>query len=215
MKVHKLLLFSCRVVSDSLWPHGLEHNRPSFPYHLQEFAQVRVHWIGNAIQPTHPLPPLLLLSSILPSIRVLSSELALCIRCPKYWNFSFNNSPSNEYSGLTSFRTDWSDSVMEKAQSKQITQTESRVVVAWGCQEAGKVKSHGLMSSGFPLMTVRRLWNWIVMMVPQHYEYAKCHWIVHFKMGKLTLCVFTIVKKEKKVWTHPYISSVQFSSVAQ
>ena len=50
--------------------------------------------------------PLLLLPSIFPSIRVFSSELALCIRCPKYWNLSFIISPSNEYSGLISFRID-------------------------------------------------------------------------------------------------------------
>ena len=53
--------------------------------------------------------PLLLLSSIFPSIRVFSSELALDIRWPKFWSFSFSISPSNEYSGLISFRIDWSD----------------------------------------------------------------------------------------------------------
>ena len=53
--------------------------------------------------------PLLLLPSIFPSIRVFSNELALCIRWPKYWNFSFSISPSNEYSGLISFRIDWFD----------------------------------------------------------------------------------------------------------
>ena len=51
--------------------------------------------------------PLLLLTSIFPSIRVFSNESVLCIRWPKYWGFSFNISPSNEYSGLISFRTDW------------------------------------------------------------------------------------------------------------
>ena len=51
--------------------------------------------------------PLLLLPSIFPSIRVLSNESALCIRCPKYWSFSFNISPSNEHPGLISFRMDW------------------------------------------------------------------------------------------------------------
>ena len=51
--------------------------------------------------------PLLLLSSIFPSIRVFSNESALHIRCPKYWSFSFNISPSNEYLGLISFRIDW------------------------------------------------------------------------------------------------------------
>ena len=53
--------------------------------------------------------PLLLLPSIPPSIRVFSSESALCIRCPKDWSFSFSSSPSNDYSGLTSFRMDWLD----------------------------------------------------------------------------------------------------------
>ena len=53
--------------------------------------------------------PLLLLPSIFPSIRVFSNELALCIRWPKYWSFSFSISPSNECSGLISFRMDWFD----------------------------------------------------------------------------------------------------------
>ena len=53
--------------------------------------------------------PLLLLSSIFPCIRIFSNELALPIRWPKYWSFSFNISPSNEYSGLISFRIDWLD----------------------------------------------------------------------------------------------------------
>ena len=51
--------------------------------------------------------PLLPLPSIFPSIRVFSKEMALCIRWPEYWNFSFSISPSNEYSGLISFRMDW------------------------------------------------------------------------------------------------------------
>ena len=53
--------------------------------------------------------PRLLLPSVFPSIRVFSNELALCIRWPKYWSFSFSISPSNEYSGLISFRMDWLD----------------------------------------------------------------------------------------------------------
>ena len=63
---------------------------PGFPvlHCLLEFAQVPVHWIGEAIQASHPLLPLLLLSSIFPSIRVFSSELAFCIRWPMCWSFS-------------------------------------------------------------------------------------------------------------------------------
>ena len=62
--------------------------------------------------PSNPLIlcyPLLLLPSIFSSIRVFSKELVLCIRWPKYWNYSFSISPSNEYSGLISFRIDWFD----------------------------------------------------------------------------------------------------------
>ena len=68
----------------------------------QEFAQVHVHWIDDAIQPTHSLHSLLLLLSVFPSIGVFSNESALHIRWPKYWNFSFSISPSNEDSGLIS-----------------------------------------------------------------------------------------------------------------
>ena len=63
--------------------------------------------------------PLLLLPSIFPSISIISSKLALCIRWPKYWSFSFRINPSSEYSGLISFRTDWFDllSVQETLKS--------------------------------------------------------------------------------------------------
>ena len=66
-------------------------------------------WVGDAIQPSHPLSPLLLLPSTIPSIRVFSNESVLHIRLPKYWSFSFSISLSNEYSGLVSFRMDWLD----------------------------------------------------------------------------------------------------------
>ena len=68
---------------------------------------------SNHLVLCHPLlllrRPLLLLPSVFPSIRVFSSEAALCIRWPKYWSFSFSISPCNKYSGLISFRTDWFD----------------------------------------------------------------------------------------------------------
>ena len=84
-------------------------SKPGFPVHhqLPELAQSHVHWVGGAIQPSHPLSSPFLPPSIFPSIRVFSSESVLPIRWPKDWSFSFSISPSSEYSGLISFRMDW------------------------------------------------------------------------------------------------------------
>ena len=70
-------------------------------------------------------PPLLLLPSIFPSIRVFSNESVLCIRWPKYWSFSFSISPSNEYSGLISFRMDWLDLLVLQGILKSLLQYHS------------------------------------------------------------------------------------------
>ena len=78
-------------------------------HYLPEFAQIHVHWVSEAIQPSHSLLPLLLLTSIFPSIRAFSSESALRIRWPKYWSFNISISPFSEYSGLISFRIDQLD----------------------------------------------------------------------------------------------------------
>ena len=69
--------------------------------------------------------PLSLLSSIFPSIRVFSNELVFCIRWPKYWSFSFSISPSNEYSGLFSFRMDWLDLLAAQGTLKSLHQHHS------------------------------------------------------------------------------------------
>ena len=84
----------------------INYSTPGLPvlHYVPEFAQTHVHLISDAIQPSYPLLPPSPLPSIFPSIRVFSNESALCIRWPKYWNFSFNISPSNEHSGLISFR---------------------------------------------------------------------------------------------------------------
>ena len=86
----------------------MDRSTPGLPVHHQppEFTQTHVHRVGDAIQPSHPLSSLLFPPSIFPSIRVFSNESVL-IRWPKYWSFNFSISPSNEYSGLISFRIDW------------------------------------------------------------------------------------------------------------
>ena len=92
---------SCPTLCDSTDPSMPDS---SVLHCLLEFTQTHVHWVGDATQLSHP--PLL---SVFPSIRVFPNELTLYIRWPNYWNFDFSNDPSNEYSGLISFRMDWLD----------------------------------------------------------------------------------------------------------
>ena len=91
---------SCPTLCDPM-----NHSTPGLPVHhqLPESTQTHVHWVCDAIQPSHPLLSLLLLPSIFPSIMVFSNESALCIRWPKYWSFSFNISPSNACKTSCSF----------------------------------------------------------------------------------------------------------------
>ena len=83
--------------------HLMDCSTPGFPvlHYLPQFTQTHVHWVDDAIQPSHAVTSF---SSIFPIIRVFSSESALDIRWAKNWSFSFRISPSNEYSGLISFR---------------------------------------------------------------------------------------------------------------
>ena len=84
---------------------------PGFPvYHkLLEPTQTHVHRVGDAIKPSHPLLSLSLPAFNLSQQQVFSNDLLLRISWPKYWSFSFSSSPSNIYSGLSSFRMDWLD----------------------------------------------------------------------------------------------------------
>ena len=105
-----ILQFCCCTVAKSclILCNPMDRSTPGFLvlHCLPKFAQTHVHWDSDAnnLILCHPL---LLLPSISPRIRVFSSESALHIRQPKYWSFNFHISPSNEYSGLTSFRIDW------------------------------------------------------------------------------------------------------------
>jgi len=101
-------------------------------HHEFESTQTHVHWVGDAIQTSHPLSSLLLLPSIFPSIRVFSNESALGIRWPKYWSFSFNISPSNEHPRLISFRMDWLDLLAVQGTLKSLLQHHSsKASILW------------------------------------------------------------------------------------
>ena len=113
---------SCLTLCDPM-----NRSMPGLPvYHqVPEFTQTHVHQVSDAIQPSHPLRPLLPLPSILPSIRVFSNESTLRRRWPKYWSFSFNISPSKEHPGLIAFRMDWLDLFAAHGTVKSLLQHHS------------------------------------------------------------------------------------------
>ena len=113
---------SCPTLCDPM-----NHRTPGLTVHhqLPEFTQSHVHRVGDAIHHLILCRPLLLPPSIFPSIRVFSNESALHIRWPKYWNFSFSISLSNEYSGLISFRMDWLDPLAVQGTLKSLLQHHS------------------------------------------------------------------------------------------
>ena len=92
---------------------------------LLEFAQTHVHWVSDAIQPSHSLLPSSLPTLNLSQHQDLSQWVNFCIRWPKYWSFSFSISPSNEYSGLISFRIDWFDLFTVQGTLKSLLQHHS------------------------------------------------------------------------------------------
>ena len=101
---HCYVVCVCSVISNYLRPHGLQHNRLPCPSPISRACSNSCPlspWCHSILCYPFLLPP-----STIPSIRVFSNESALCIRWPKYWSFSFSISPSNEYSGLISFRMD-------------------------------------------------------------------------------------------------------------
>ena len=127
------------------------YSTPGLPVHhqLPEFAQTHVHRVCDAIQPSHPLLPLLLLPSIFPSIRVFFNESVLHIRWPKYWSFSFSISPSNEYSGLISLRMDWLDLLAVQGTLKSPLQHHSsKASILWRSAFFIVQLSHPYMTTG-------------------------------------------------------------------
>ena len=103
----------------------MNHSTPGLPVHRQLQSLFKPMSIESKMPANHLIlcHPLLLLPSIFPSIRVFSNELALRIRWPKCWSFSFSISPSNEFSGLISFRIDWLDLHVVQGTLKSLSST--------------------------------------------------------------------------------------------
>ena len=150
MKFSSVQSLSCVRLFATPWTAGGSPCRtPGLPVHhqLPEFTQTHAHWVGDVIQPSHPL------SSTSPPAFNLSQHQGLfkwgssSHRWPKYWSFSFNISPSNEYSGLFSFRMDWLDLLTVQGTLKSLIQHHSLKVsilrrsaffIYTNCTEAGE-----------------------------------------------------------------------------
>ena len=129
----------------------MDYTTPGFPVHhqLQESTQTHVHWVSDAIQPSHSLPSPSPPSFNFASIRVFSTKSVLRLRWPKYWSFSFSISPFNEYSGPISFRMNWLDLLAVQETLKSLLQHHtSKASILW-CSAFFIVQlSHPYMTTG-------------------------------------------------------------------
>ena len=145
---------SCPTLCDPM-----DCSTPGFPVHHQllELTQTHVHWVGNAMQPSHPLSSPSLSTFNLSQHQGITNESALHIRWPKYWSFSFNISPSNEYSGLISFRMDWLDLLAVQGTLKSLLQHHSsKASILWRSAFFTAQLSHPYMTTGKTIALTRR-----------------------------------------------------------
>ena len=149
--------------------NSMNHSTPGLPVHHQhpESTQTHVHWVSDAIQPSHPLSSPSPLALNLPSIMVFSNESALCIRWPKYWSFNFNTSPSNEHPGLISFRMDWLDLLEVQESLKSLLQHHSsKASILQHSAFFTVQRSHPYMTTGKTIALTRRTFVGKVMSLP-------------------------------------------------
>ena len=150
--------FSCSVLTDSLWPRGLQHNRPPCPSptprvypHSRPLSQWCHPVISSSVVPFSSCPQSFPASFV-------SNESALRIRWPKYWSFSFNISPSNEHPGPISFRMDWLDFLAVQGTLKSLLQHHSSKASILQCSAFFIVQlSHPYMTSGKTIALTRPL----------------------------------------------------------
>ena len=132
------------------------------------WSLLKLKSVESVMPSNHLIPycPLLLRSSIFPSIRVFSYELVLCIRWPNYWSFSFSNSLSNEYSGLISFRMDWLDLLAVQGTLKSLLQHHNSKASILRCLAFFIVQlSHPYMTTGKTIALTRQTFVGKVMLL--------------------------------------------------
>ena len=126
--------------------------------------------IGSVMPSNHLILccPLLLLPSVFPSIRVFSNESALRIRWPKYWSFSFNISPSNEHSGLTYFRMDWLDLVVQGTLKSLLQHHNSKASILQHSALFIVQLSHPYITTGKTITLTR--WTFVGKVMSLHFN---------------------------------------------
>ena len=146
--------------------------------------------------------PLLILPSVFPSIRVFSNELAVCIRWPKYWSFSFNINPSNEYSGLISFRIDWFDILAVQGTLKNLLQQHrSKVSILWHSTFFMVQLLHPYMITGKTIPLT--IWTF------DFYIFTLLHFTLDFYIFKIHLAIYpftSVFNQSSSIYVFIHIS---------
>ena len=178
----------------TLWPHGLQHARLPCPSPIPgacSNSRPSSRWCHPAI--SNSVIPFSSHLSIFPSIRVFSNESVLCLRWPKYWSFSFNISPSNEHSGLISFRKDWLDLLAVQGILKSLQHHSSKASILLCSAFLTIQLSHPYMTTGKTIALTRRafigkgmslLFNMLSRLVIAFLPRSKC---LNF-MAAVTIC---------------------------
>ena len=158
-------------------------------HQLPDFTQTHVHRVGDDLQTSHLLCPLLLLPPIPPSIRVFSSESTLRMRWPKDWSFSFSVNPSKEIPGLISFRMDWLDLLAVQVTPKSLLQNcSSKTSILW-CSAFFIVQlSHPYVTTGKTIALTR--WTFVGLYQPFN-VHGICSDVPPFISDISNLCPFS------------------------
>ena len=195
LELDKEVRFSCSVVSDSLWPHVLQHTRLSCPSPIPGACSnscASSQWCHPTVSSS--VVPFFSCLQSFPASEYFPNESVLPIRWPKYWSFSFSISPSNEYSALISFRMDWLDLLAVHGTLKSLLQHHSSKASILQCSAFFMVQhSHPYMTTGKTIALSRRtfvgtvmslLFNMLSRLVITFHPRSK---YLHF-MASVTIC---------------------------
>ena len=163
----------------------MDCSTPGFPVHHQSQSLLKLMSIELVMPSNHLIlcHPLLLLPSFFPSIRVFSNESVFCITWPKYWSFSFSISPSDEYSGLISFRMDWLDLLAAQETLKHLLQHHNwKASILWHCALFMVQLSHLYMTTGKTIALT--IWTFAGKLISLLFWYAVKFVILFLPMSK-------------------------------